>query len=185
MAIVIVALIVAANSLLIAALTNRARRDDKQQDWDRQDRREREERERQENTAKLLLDSQHAIAEKADYVAEQLLDANERVAKDTQIVSGKLDAIHTLVNSNMTAALQSEHDAMAAHRVVLLEVIADKRSRGIEPSPDAITTVAMIDTKLAELQAVLSDRRLQTKLADAALEESEMIVRGRPVDGSE
>ena len=61
-------------------------------------------------------DRQDVVAAKAAEAAILLLAANERVAKTAAVTNQKLDVIHTLVNSNMTAAMQAELDAINKER---------------------------------------------------------------------
>jgi hypothetical protein len=130
--------------LLLAWLTNRQRRSDKREDWARQD----------------------AVAEKAAEAAKLLLAANERVAKTAAETNGKLDVIHTLVNSNMTAAMQAELDATSRELVSLREITALKQAAGLEPTPAALAAVQATEAKIAELTAALRDRLAQTALAE-------------------
>jgi cell division septation protein DedD len=81
-------------------------------------------------------------------------------------INTKLDTIHTLVNSNMTAAMQSEFDATVRELAMMLEVIELKKSGGLDPSVDAKAAVEITQLKIAELKAQLEDRYKSTELAD-------------------
>lgn len=72
--------------------------------------------------------------------------------------NGKLDVIHTLVNSQLTAAMQSELDAIVRELAMMLEVIELKKAAGFEPTPDALAALAAAQAKIAELTAALEDR---------------------------
>jgi hypothetical protein len=104
---------------------------------------------------------QDAVAAKAEDVARRLLAANERVAEDAKTVSGKLDVIHELVNSSMTAAMQGEHDAMVRELAMMREVIALKEANGHAPGVEALATIEATETRIAELSAALADRLQQ------------------------
>ncbi len=108
--------------------------------------------------AKLLADAQKAAAAKAAEAAELLLAANERVANTTAVTNGKLDVIHLLVNSNMTAAMQSEHDAVVRELAMMREVIGLKHAAGHEPSIEALAAIEATEAKITELKIVLSER---------------------------
>jgi len=140
---VLIAFIVAVasmlSSLLLATLTNRQRRREKLEDYARQD----------------------AVADKAAEAAKLLLAANERVAETAKITNGKLDVIHTLVNSNMTAAMQSELDATVREHAMMVEVVALKRNAGQEPNVTSLAAIEATERKIAELQAALRDRLKQ------------------------
>lgn len=134
---------------LLAFLSNNARRDEKREDYARQDK----------------------VAARAEKAASDLIASNKEVAEAARtaaiVTNGKLDVIHTLVNSNMTAAMQSELDAKLQNLALLREVSDLKKAAGENPSPEAQAVIAMTEQKIAELQAVLVDRLAQSKVADA------------------
>lgn len=145
--------------LLLALLINRNRRAEKQEDYKRQD----DVATQAAEAAKLLAARQDDAAAKAAEAATLLLAANERVAKDTKITNGKLDVIHGLVNSNMTAAMQAELDARRENLALLLEVVEMKRAAGHEPNSETLLLIGAAKGKIAELEAGLSDRLKQSK----------------------
>jgi hypothetical protein len=120
----------------MAIVTARQTRADKKADWARQD----------------------AVAKKAEEAAALLLKANERVAENTRLTQNKLDVIHTLVNSQMTAAMQAELDATARELAMMQEVITLKEVAGHIPTAEAISAVESTRAKLAELRARIEDR---------------------------
>jgi len=70
----------------------------------------------------------------------------------------KLDSIHDLVNSNMTAAIAAERNAHIATVTMMLEVIEMKRANGHEPNVKTLAALAVIEARIAELNATLADR---------------------------
>ena len=73
--------------------------------------------------------------------------------------STKLDVIHTLVNSNMTAAMMGELDALKRDHASMTELIDIKRSnQGREPTPDTVATLLSIERRMEELRGELDDR---------------------------
>lgn len=159
--VILVALIVGVTGVitpaLLAFLAGRQRREDKREDWARQD---------------AVADQVADAARKAEEVAAQaagaadlLLAANERVAHTAAVTNEKLDVIHTLVNSNMTAAMQAELTAVEAQRAVLLEVITLKEDSGVS-TVDPRATVDVLESRISELRAVLADRLEQTRVAN-------------------
>jgi hypothetical protein len=105
---------------------------------------------------------QDAVAAKAEEAARLLLAANERVSEDSKITNGKLDVIHELVNSSMTAAMQGEHDAMTRELAMMREVIALKKANGHAPSVETLGTIEATEARIAELNAMLADRSKQS-----------------------
>ena len=93
-----------------------------------------------------------------DRVATALATNNRIVEQANRQTNTKLDVIHTLVNSNMTAALQSELDATKREMVMMIEVIDLKKASGKLPSEEALHAVELTQAKIAELQATLADR---------------------------
>lgn len=122
--------------LATVLIANRGRRKDKEQDWARQD----------------------AVAAQAAEAAKLLLAANERVAATAEAANAKLDVIHTLVNSNLTAAMQAELDATVRELAMMNEVIDLKRANGHEPSVNTLATVKATELRISELKATLADR---------------------------
>lgn len=106
-----------------------------------------------------LATSQKRIADQASEAARLLLGANERVAHTALQTSEKLDVIHDLVNSNMTAAIQSELDATVRELAMMKEVVELNRAAGREPSVETLAAIEATKNKIAELTAVLADRQ--------------------------
>ncbi len=125
----IVAVPATLSPLAMAWFTARTKREEREQDWARQ-----------------------------DIVAARLLVSNKQVAENTRITNGKLDVIHMLVNSNMTAAMQNEHDAVIRELAMMREVIDLKRAAGQEPSIEVLAAIEATEAKIAELKIVLSER---------------------------
>jgi len=125
-------------------LSARQRRAEKKFDWDRED----------------------EVARKAEEAARLLLAANERVAKTAAVTNGKLDQIHTLVNSNMTAAMR-ETLAATIEKLSLMRQIVDRdKADNIKVLPEALQAIRDVEIKIGELTSTLNDRLRQTQLAD-------------------
>jgi hypothetical protein len=122
--------------IALAIIANRARSQEKREDWERQD----------------------AVAAQAAEAAKLLLAANERVAKSTQATNGKLDVIHGLVNSNMTAALQDQLDTNIREVALMREVVALHRAQGRDPSKEALEAITLSEGKIGELRSQIADR---------------------------
>jgi hypothetical protein len=167
---VLVAAIVASGPTILAIVTNRQRTRDKEIDWARQDVvadrvtdaavKAKAVAEQAAEAARLLLERQDAADAQRAVAADLLVAANERLG-------GKLDVIHTLVNSNMTAAMQAEYDATVRELAMMREVVALNHAAGREASAEALGAIAATDVKVADLWATLQDRLHQTKVAEA------------------
>jgi hypothetical protein len=166
---VLVAAIVAAGPSILAVVTYRQRRQEKAEDWARQDLvadRVTEAAAAAEDVAtqaataaRLLLERQDAAEAQRAVAADLLVAANERLG-------GKLDIIHTLVNSNMTSAMQAELDATVREVAMMREVVALKQTAGHEASAEAMAAIDATDEKVQELRSALIDRLHQTKIAN-------------------
>jgi len=143
---ILVAVIVSVVSpMLLAYLTNRQRRMEKREDWARQD----------------------EVARRAEEAAELLVASNAKVAEATEQTQQKLDVIHILVNSNMTAAMQAELDATRRDLVSLREVARLNEEAGRPTSPEAAAVIEETAVRISKLDADLRDRLKQTEVAEA------------------
>lgn len=98
----------------------------------------------------------HRQDREADWARQDILA--ERAADTAKETNGKLDVIHTLVNSQLTAAMQSELDAIVRELAMMLEVIALKKAAGFEPTAEALAALDAAQAKVADLTAKLEDR---------------------------
>lgn len=160
MSAVLVGLIAGALPMLgtwIAIRANgRERRKDQQATWDRDD----AVAEQAAKAAALLLAEQQATKTRTNEVAASL-------AASTAATDAKLDAIHTLVNSDMTAARQSELDQTRVTLVMLRKVVALDHAAGRESSEQDVATIETTEARIAELQAILADRLAQQQAVEA------------------
>lgn len=142
---ILTALIVVVGGWFQSHLTAKQLRESKAQDYARQD----------------------AVAAKAAEAAELLLAANERVARQTLEASAKLDQIHELVNSNLSAQMMEAHAALLQQAVLMREVVALHKASGRNASSSAMEAIHIIESRAAELGAQLNDRAKATRIADA------------------
>jgi mannitol-specific phosphotransferase system IIBC component len=105
-------------------------------------------------------------ASAAALVAEKLIVETKRVAETAETQGRKLDQIHTLVNSNLTAAMESELGAHKAGLVLMQEMVDLKRLSGKSPSAESLEAIKITGAKVAELRAQLDDRIKQTVVAN-------------------
>ena len=108
--------------------------------------------------ATRLSDSQKDAAKKAAEVADKLLTTNKEAATHAKNQTEKLDEIHTLVNSNLTAAKQGELSAYRSNLVLMKEMMEMRRVAGTEPSAELLLEMRTLETKIAELNSQLVER---------------------------
>jgi len=143
--------------LILVLLTNWQRRKEREEQWERDDAVAAQAAE----AAELLRKAQEAAAAQAEEAAALLLDANERVAETSALTNGKLDVIHTLVNSSLTAAMQAELDATEAQLVLMREVVDLKYATGKKPSAESLALIVAKQDQISELKAKMDDRLTQ------------------------
>jgi len=175
--------------LLMAVITNRSRRAEKEQDYARQDTVARQAAE----AARLLSEQQKISIIKTEEVAKQAAEAAkilseqqaktsaraeevaELLSRNTTTTNNKLEVIHTLVNSNLTSSMQSEHDATRRELAMMLEVIELKKVAGLVPSIETLAEVEATKIKIAELSARLADRTAQQAKVEVQLKEQAVL----------
>lgn len=92
----------------------------------------------------------------ADWARQDQVAAKAAEAVGT--ANGKLDVIHDLVNSNLTAAMQAELDALETSAAMMREVIDLKKAAGRPPAQETIIALQAIDAKIAALKTAISNR---------------------------
>lgn len=185
---VVIALVVSIISpLIVSIISNRQRRNEQLEDYTRRSmvatRAEETERlllerqniiaEKVQEAANLLAIQQRAVSEKAEETASLLLESNERVAKSALLTNGKLDQIHTLVNSNMTAAMTAVLDAREISLQLMKEVSALKAAAGRPPSKSSISAINQAQKKVSKIKADLAHRLKQTEISEKQINISE------------
>lgn len=126
----------------------------------------------------------NAVAVQAAEAAKLLLQSNYDVAQETHQsrveTTSRLDAIHTLVNSNMTSAMERELSATRAMLVQMREVISLKEDRGVPIMAETTVIIREVEKRIKELADDLRYKKQQTDLAEAELKR-----RGQPSSPSE
>lgn len=106
-----------------------------------------------------------------DLVAERAEQAAADLLKSNNVVSGKLDVIHGLVNSELTGAIDGERSATVRELALMREVMAlHKVATGRDPSQASLTAIDLTEARVSELDAQLADReRHQATLDERTL----------------
>lgn len=110
------------------------------------------------------------VAEAADQAARAavlLVESNAKVSENAHAVNGKLDTIHDLVNSNMTAQIEDSMNSKKREVIALKEVFALQKAQKIEPSEEALGIIKATEEQIEELQSRLNDRKKQQEVIDA------------------
>lgn len=146
---------------VLALLLSRSQRATKREQWERDD-------------AVALAAEQAADRQLAQQVeTARLLAENNAVAAEAgDVISGQLKVIHTLVNSSMTKAMQSEYDTALLLATTLREMLTLNEAVG-NPVDEATTLLlATTEEKIAGLHAELLDRTTQNAIAERQIAES-------------
>jgi hypothetical protein len=171
-------------AIYMANRVDKRHREDRAADWQREDEKEAKRLKaaekvaaRAETAASDLAASQKKIADQAAVAAELLVASNERAAANAELTLGKLDQIdkqakriHTLVNSDMTAARQEQLDQIRITVTVLKRVIDLAAKNGIKPDKQDVESLARAESRVAELESILADRAHQMQLVEAERE---------------
>ncbi len=164
--------------LLMAWLLDRNQARAKQKDYERQD-----------AVAKRLLDRQDLADKRTEEVAEQAKEvARQQAAHADEVArrlaentakqdavnrekTSKLDQIHVLVNSGLTAALEGQMEYAVANLALMEDNIARLRSEGKRPSEQTLVLIDHAKAKIVMLAAQLRER----SAAEAAIAEKERL----------
>jgi hypothetical protein len=115
----------------------------------------------------LNREATEAVGKRLDDESAALKVTNVARRERNVTTDSKLDQIHTLVNSNMTAAMESELEARRASFILLQETIELKIKIGIPETEESKNQVSALKQQISELESKLRDRKMSTDLADA------------------
>ncbi len=156
----LVAITTVVTPVITAIVVNRSRLAEKAEDYTRQD----AVAARAEAVSRALENGQIKAA-------TLLVENNKVVAAAAAETQGQLKVIHTLVNSSLTAAMQSSLDDKRVTLVLMREIIDIKQRQGTSPTMDALAALEAVRGKIGELEAKLDDRK---KAADAIVDEQKV-----------
>lgn len=147
LAAVLVALSSAGSAYIITSMTNKQRRREMAQEEAHRER----------------------IAGLASQQTNLLISTNEaissRTAADAVTIEGKLDVIHGLVNSGLTAAKQSEFEALNRELATMHELADMQRASGRAIKEATAHAIEVTEQRRAELEAELEVRRAADETA--------------------
>lgn len=109
-----------------------------------------------------------------DAVAARVAEVQTSLEASDESTNAKLDQIHTLVNSQMTAAIEAELGAVERELVLMKHVIDLNVAAGRETQPESIAAVEVTQAKIDELRATLADRLRKDLIARAQLEHGQV-----------
>lgn len=158
----IIALVVAFTSLVTAVVAPvlmsyvsfKQRKAEREADWERQD----------------------EVASNAAKASALLLDAQKKAARVTadnaELTGSKLDVIHTLVNSQLSTALENELEALKREQAIIAEMLEMKKAQGLKPSKEALVAMEKSKVRIAELQTIIAERDAQQRQANKQTEDA-------------
>lgn len=103
-------------------------------------------------------------------VAVPLLRTSKRNSEALAVQESKLNVIHTLVNSTLTAALQAQLDATRRELSMTVELSSMQTEAGREVSEDRRAAIGALRRKVDELEEGMADRAQQTRSANIQIE---------------
>jgi len=164
------AIIIASFAFITAATTpliqSYIRRQDKKADYLRQD----EVAERAKTDNAKLLESQEKLASQNNETARLLVQSNEKSDHRSDVQDAKLDQIHTLVNSNLTAEMQARLVTLRSFLDVSLKYALHPPTMGEAELAELASSIADTRSEIAKLAAQLEDRLQQTQVASEQLQ---------------
>jgi hypothetical protein len=90
--------------------------------------------------------------------------------RNTKRNNAQLHIIHTLVNSTLTTALQSELDGTKREEMLLRELIRMRSESELEPTDEQKAALSAIRRRIQDLTLAMQDRARQTRAADVQIE---------------
>ena len=137
--------------LILAHRTEKMHRQDQLADYQRQDR--------------VAIDAANtaAAARNAAWAAQR---AAERSQDQLAVLNAQTRRIHTLVNSDMTAARQEQLDQDEQLIVMLQRVIQLTQDKGMPPNQDDLNSLDRIRHRRDQLELLLADRIEQAREAE-------------------
>jgi hypothetical protein len=88
------------------------------------------------------------------------------VDKDNEKLNDKLKEIHTLVNSDMTSARQSELDQTRLTLVMLRKIVRLIENSGAKVGEEDLKLISETEIKIKDLELILADRMEQMKIVE-------------------
>jgi hypothetical protein len=110
---------------------------------------------------------QDIVAAQAAQAAALLLAAQAKTTSQNVETQGKLNQIHTLVNSNLTKEMGERLVSLRAQVILSREVIRLNRHNGLEPDEAARSALSNLETAVSSLETALRERGNATVRADS------------------
>lgn len=118
------------------------------------------------------------VARRADERSEALLrtttmavNTSKKVVEMTADNTDRLNTVHFLVNSNLTAHYESKLATLKISLALAKEVAELQRTAGREPSPGTLATIQATEVEIAELEQTIIDRKVtDAKAAEMMLQ---------------
>ena len=147
------------------------KREEKQEEWRRQDVVAAQAAE----AARLLLEAQRETIARTDKVAR----LTEQATRQT---SAKLEQIHVLVNSEMTAARTAERDTQQLLVLALKHSLTLSQALGHPPDKQELDALAVAEERIVKLNKIILDRNEAQRLVDEEARRAGVILARRAED---
>ena len=151
----------ATNDAAILAADLRAK--EKAMDWARQD----EVAKQVKEAATATADASRVLVEATASAARHQDEVSARIHEQLIAIDEQGKKIHILVNSDMTAARTSERDSLRLLVIALRNSMAQSVKMGLTVRQSELDEIARVDTRVAELDQILSDRHKAQLIVDA------------------
>ena len=115
----------------------------------------------------ILLPLIRRTAAATEAVKDTLAEATAVTDRKLDQIDAQARRIHTLVNSDMTAARQSELDQTRATLVISRRIVALARAGGDKPLTEDTDAIGRLESRVTELEQILADRLHQARIVEA------------------
>lgn len=99
-----------------------------------------------------------------DEVARRLYEYTRTQAQANKLITDKIDVVHTLVNSNLTLAKESELKALVALAQMTREIVDLRVAQHLPENPHTIQGLMEMDNAVKVLREEIAERNRQTQL---------------------
>ncbi len=105
--------------------------------------------------------------ERQDRIAAKVDQVADTAASNAISTNNQLKQIHTLVNSDMTAARQSELEQTRVSLALMRKLVAQDIAAGADISIEDRATIESTEARIKELEQILADRLVQLRIVEA------------------
>lgn len=112
-------------------------------------------------------------AKAADAVAHKVEEVKNDLVQSTTATNGKLDVIHALSNSALTASMKSDELSQTLNVFMMEGMLKSNEKQGIAPSDEAMSALEQAKGRVEELRKVIAERERQQEIINQKIAEGQ------------